>query len=240
MGVRRASPGERSVQLLLAAGAVALLAIWWSAAGRLSGAGTTDAITAFGRVTGLLGAYACLVVLLLMARVPALERTIGLVRLATWHRYAGTSAVVLIVVHVVATAWGYALGEDGNLLGELGSMIADLPGMVAATVGTGLLVLVALTCARAARRRLPYPLWWLIHVTAYVAVVLGFAHQLDTGDDFVGHPDRRRCVEGDRHRRARRGRLVADRAAAGRLLGAAHARRGRGAGRGRRLDLAGG
>src|SRR4051794_26262729 len=188
MGVRRASPGERGVQLLLAAGAVALLAIWWSAAGRLSGAGSADAVTGFGRVTGLLGAYSCLVVLLLMARVPWLERAIGLVRLATWHRYAGTSAVVLILVHVVATAWGYALSGDGSVLGELGTMIADLPGMVAATVGTALLVLVAVTCAGAARRRLPYPGWWAVHPTAYVAGVLGFAPPLDTGDDFVGRP----------------------------------------------------
>jgi predicted ferric reductase len=176
------------VQLLLAAGAVALLAIWWSAAGRLAGAGTADALTAFGRVTGLLGAYACLVVLLLMARVPWLERAIGLVRLATWHRYAGSSAVLLVVVHVVATAWGYALSQDDALLHQLGTMITGLPGMVTATIGTVLLVLVGVTCARVARRRLPYAAWWLIHLTAYAAVVLGFAHQLDTGDDFVGHP----------------------------------------------------
>src|SRR3954451_9719774 len=148
MGMRSASPGERSVQLLVAAGAVALLATWWAATGRLGGADAGEAVTAFGRVTGLLGAYAGLGVLLLMARVPWLERAIGLVRLATWHRYVGTSAVVLIVVHVAATAWGYALSEDASVLGELGSMIADLPGMVAATVGTVLLVLVGLTCAQ--------------------------------------------------------------------------------------------
>ena len=74
------------MQLVLAAGAVAMLAIWWSAAGRLAGAGFADAMTSFGRVTGLLGAYACLVVLLLMARIPWLDRVIGLVRMATWHR----------------------------------------------------------------------------------------------------------------------------------------------------------
>lgn len=176
------------MQLLVAAGAVALLATWWSAAGRVSGANAADTITAFGRVTGLLGAYACLIVLVLMARVPVLERAIGLVSLATWHRYAGSSAIVLVLVHVGATAWGYALSGDGTVLRELGSMIADLPGMVAATIGTALLVLVGLTCARAARRRLPYAAWWLIHLTAYAAVVLGFAHQLDTGDDFVGRP----------------------------------------------------
>src|SRR3954468_9099531 len=156
MGMRSASPGERSVQLLVAAGAVALLATWGAATARVGGTDAGEALTAFGRVTGLLGAYACLVVLLLMARVPWLERAIGLVRLAAWHRYAGTSAIVLVVVHVGATAWGYALGEDTGVLHELGTMVTGLPGMVTATVGTVLLVLVGLTCARAARSRLPY------------------------------------------------------------------------------------
>src|SRR3954453_16403511 len=130
MGMRSASPGERSVQLLVAAGAIALLATWWGATGRLGGADAGEAVTAFGRVTGLLGAYACLVVLLLMARVPWLERAIGLVRLAAWPRYVGTSGLVLVVVHAGATAWGYALGEGKGVLRELGTMITGLPGMV--------------------------------------------------------------------------------------------------------------
>src|SRR4051794_620877 len=188
MGMRSASPGERSVQLLVAAGAIALLATWWAATGRLGGADAGEAVTAYGRVTGLLGAYACLVVLLLMARVPWLERAIGLVRLTTWHRYVGSTAVVLVLVHVGATAWGYALAEHRGAPYELGNMITGLPGMVTATVGTVLLVLVGVTCGPAVRRRLPYGVWWLVHVTAYVAVVLAFAHQLDTGDDFVGRP----------------------------------------------------
>jgi len=169
MSTRSASAAERGAQLVIVAGAVALLATWWSATSRLSGAGTADAVTAFGRVTGLLGAYACLVVLLLMARVPWFERAVGLVRLARWHRYAGSSAVMLVLVHVVATAWGYALSEDRRVLDELGSMIAGLPGMITATVATGLLVAVGISCVHAVRRRLPYGLWWLVHLTAYAA-----------------------------------------------------------------------
>ena len=83
-----------------------------------------------------------------MARVPWLERSIGLVRLATWHRYVGTSAVVLVLVHVAAIAWGYALTEEKSCPRRARAMITDLPGMVAATIGTVLLVLVGVTCAR--------------------------------------------------------------------------------------------
>ena len=169
-------------------GGVALLAIWWAATSRVSGASTGEAITAVGRVTGLLGAYLCLVSLLLMARVPWIERSAGLVRLSVWHRYAGSTALMLILVHVAATAVGYGMFEDRSPLHELGSMIGEMAGMVTATVATGLLVLVGLSCVRAVRARIPYAPWWIVHLTVYAAVVLGFAHQIETGDDFVGRP----------------------------------------------------
>jgi ferredoxin-NADP reductase/DMSO/TMAO reductase YedYZ heme-binding membrane subunit len=185
MAAERVGAAERLLQAAVGVGAAAILVVWWTGATRLSGAGAGEAITAVGRVTGLLGAYLSLIVLLLMARVPWLERAIGLVRLASWHRYAGTSALTLILVHVLATVWGYAVIDDGGVGHEIGSII-DLPGMVRATVATGLLVALAVTSASALRRRLPYGAWWVLHLSAYVAVVLGFAHQLDTGDDFVG------------------------------------------------------
>ena len=179
---------ERGIQLLLAGGGLALLVAWWAATSRLGGAGTGEAVTALGRVTGLLGAYACLIALLLMARVPWLERGAGLVRLSTWHRYAGSTALMLILVHIAATAIGYGLVEDTGALHELWHMIGDMSGMVTATIATALLVAVGITCVHAVRRRIPYAPWWAIHLTAYAAVVLGFAHQIDTGDDFVGRP----------------------------------------------------
>src|SRR3954451_5162206 len=144
---------DRGIQLLLAGGGLALLAVWWAATSRLSGAGTGEAVTAVGRVTGLLGAYLCLVSLLLMARVPWLERGAGVVRLSTWHRYAGSTALTLILVHVAATAVGYGLVEDTGALHELWHMIGDMSGMVTATIATALLVAVGLTCVQAVRRR---------------------------------------------------------------------------------------
>jgi ferredoxin-NADP reductase/DMSO/TMAO reductase YedYZ heme-binding membrane subunit len=185
MTAEAVGPAERLALLAVAAGAVAILALWWGATARLAGAGTGEAITAVGRVTGLLGAYLSLVVLVLMARIPWLERGIGLVRLASWHRYAGSTALVLIGVHVVTTTWGYAVVDHTRVGHEIGAIL-DLPGMIRATVATALLVALSLTSAAGLRRRLPFGAWWLLHLSAYVAIVLGFAHQLDTGDDFVG------------------------------------------------------
>ena len=48
-----------------------------------------DLATSIGRLTGLLGAYFALVQVLLLARLPWLERLIGFDRLTVWHRRNG-------------------------------------------------------------------------------------------------------------------------------------------------------
>ena len=51
-----------------------------------------------------------------------------------------------------------------------------------------LLVVVAVTSARVARRRLQYETWHFVHLYAYLAVVLSFLHQVTVGRDFVDAP----------------------------------------------------
>ena len=41
---------------------------------------------------------------------------------------------------------------------------------------------------RAARRRLSYETWYGIHLYAYLAIALGFLHQLFVGTDFMHDP----------------------------------------------------
>jgi predicted ferric reductase len=54
-----------------------------------------------------------------------------------------------------------------------------------ATVSAGLFVAVAISSVRAARRRLSYETWYGIHLYAYLAIALGFLHQLFVGADFA-------------------------------------------------------
>jgi ferredoxin-NADP reductase len=58
--------------------------------------------------------------------------------------------------------------------------------MLLATAGTLLLVLVVVTSMRAARRRLRYESWHLLHLYAYLGVGLALPHQIWTGTDFAG------------------------------------------------------
>src|ERR1700720_3694754 len=63
------------------------LGVVGESAGSLRAAG--GVATASGRLTGLVGTYLMLIVLLLVARVPALERAVGQDRLVRWNRRLG-------------------------------------------------------------------------------------------------------------------------------------------------------
>ncbi len=45
-----------------------------------------------------------------------------------------------------------------------------------------------MTSYRLARRRMAYETWWSVHLYTYLALLLSFPHQVDTGASFVGHP----------------------------------------------------
>ena len=143
---------------------------------------------AIGRLTGLLAADLLLVQVLLMARVPLVERAFGQDRLARWHRWTGFTSFHLMLAHIVLITVGYAGTADTGVLGELWDLIVTYPGMLLATAGTGLLVMVVVTSVRRARRRLRYESWHLLHLYAYLGVGLALPHQVWTGTDFVGSP----------------------------------------------------
>jgi len=67
-----------------------------------------EAFTGVGRITALLAGYLALIEVLLLARIPVLERIVGFDRLTVWHRWNGHAVIDLILAHVVFTVWGYA------------------------------------------------------------------------------------------------------------------------------------
>src|SRR5947209_11788069 len=86
----RLAAGRRGIAaalwLAFAANAAAVVWLWLNGGGVSAVHGTGDALTSVGRVTGLVGTYLALVQLLLMARIPWLERLVGFDRLTVWHR----------------------------------------------------------------------------------------------------------------------------------------------------------
>ncbi|MBB5153846.1 ferredoxin reductase family protein [Saccharopolyspora phatthalungensis] len=150
--------------------------------------GPQGLVLALGRLTGLGGALALVLQLVLIARVPWLERRLGMDRLTSWHRWTGTWVLWLVSAHVVLITVGYAEQDRSPVLSEFGSLVSETGDLLLAAAGAALLVVVGVTSARAARRRMRYETWHFLHLGAYLAVLLGFLHQVTSGNDFVGSP----------------------------------------------------
>jgi predicted ferric reductase len=170
----------------LGLGITVALGISAESAGSLGAPG--GVATAIGRITGLLAAYAMVVVVLLVARIPPLERAIGQDRLVGWHRQLGPWPLYLLVGHAVFITIGYARAARDGVLHQFGQLLWTYPGILAATVGGALLIAAGVTSYRLARRRMAYETWWSVHLYTYLALFLSFSHQIGTGASFVGHP----------------------------------------------------
>jgi len=121
---------------------------------------------------------------LLVARPRWMERRYGLDRMLGWHRWVGTSAVFLVIAHAVVSLFAYGQLEGAAPLPELWNLMRTERWMWAATVSLVLFVLIGATSYRRLRQRVHYETWYFIHLTAYLAVLLGFGHQLTLGADF--------------------------------------------------------
>jgi predicted ferric reductase len=141
-----------------------------------------------GRFAGFVGTYLILVMIVLIARLPWLERAVGQDRLVGWHRRLGPWALWLITSHAVLITLGYARMSHTGFLRQLWVFLTTYPDLLAAMVGFGLLVMAGITSIRIARRRMHYETWWVVHLYFYLALALAFAHQVVTGVAFVGHP----------------------------------------------------
>jgi predicted ferric reductase len=145
-----------------------------------------DPVALVAHVSGMLAGYGVLGMLVLMSRWPVLERGIGADALARWHAAGGRTILTLVVVHAVfaVLAWSLLTGQDPvSALAQ----VMTWPGLVTATVGTLLMVVVAVASARSARRKLRWETWHALHLTMYLAVALTFSHQL-AGPDIAGRP----------------------------------------------------
>jgi predicted ferric reductase len=159
----------------------------WAHGGNLSSKTTGEALTSVARITGLLSAYMALIQVVLLARLPVLERIVGFDRLTVWHRWNGHATIDLVVAHVFFSVWGYALMDKFSIGKEISTMIwgGIYPGMIVATVGTALLIAVVATSYVIVRRRLRYEWWYAVHLLAYAGIALAWFHQIPTGNELV-------------------------------------------------------
>jgi len=129
-----------------------------------------------------------LIMVVLVARLPWLEVSVGQDRLIRWHRQVAPWAFGLIAAHVVLITLGYARAAQVGVLRQLWVFVTSYPDLLAAIAGFSLLVMAGVTSIRFVRRRLRYETWWVVHFYIYLGLALAFAHQIITGVPFIGHP----------------------------------------------------
>lgn len=178
----------RTVRLIALGNLLAIVGLWLYGGGITGVHGLGDAFISLGRITGLLGAYALLIQMLLLARVPFLEWVASFDRLTVWHKINGKLTLYLILAHVGFITLGYALLSRLSLPAQFLTFLTVYPGMYAALAGTALLIAVVATSIVIVRRKLAYQTWFLVHLMAYSAVALAWFHQIPTGHEFIGNP----------------------------------------------------
>lgn len=162
------------------------LALWGESSAALAAPGGW--FLAASRLFALTGTYLMLVMVVLMARVPALERAVGQDQLVRWHRTIGGWPIALIFAHIVTVTLGYAAMLHASWMHQLWSFLVNYPDILAAAASFVLLAMAGLTSWRIARSKMRYETWWVVHLYVYLALGLALAHQIRTGVMFVAHP----------------------------------------------------
>jgi len=143
-------------------------------------AGVGDIMTNLGILTGLVGTDLLLVMLVLAARIPVVDRAIGHDRAIAVHRSMGKPVLYLLLAHAILLLIGYGASQGIDPVPEIWSMLA-IPDMPLAFLGLGALVAVVVTSVVAVRRRFSYEAWHLTHLLGYAAVLVAVPHELSVG-----------------------------------------------------------
>ena len=140
------------------------------------------------RLSGMAGGYGLAILVVLIARLPWLERVAGQDQLVRWHRSLAPTTYWLVALHIAASLLAYGAMQGASVWTQLVDFIRHYPDMLSALVGFGLLTMAAATSVRQARRALKYETWWTVHLYTYLGLAFAFFHQIRTGVMFVGHP----------------------------------------------------
>ncbi|HEU0238311.1 MAG TPA: ferredoxin reductase family protein [Micromonosporaceae bacterium] len=183
---------RRILLTLIAAGLAIVIDSWWRQTTATEVVGAAGTLTAAGRLAGLVGGYLLLVQVLLMSRVPVIERASSGARRSRWHRDLGAYVVVVVCLHVLLITLGYAAANNSGIWHEVATLLTTYQDMITAVVSFGILLVVSLMAMRAIRRRLPYGLWHASHASVYLVLLFVYGHQLADGQQFVlSEPARR-------------------------------------------------
>ena len=143
---------------------------------------------AVNRLTALVGTSLLLIHMILVARVPWLEKILGLDKLTHAHKKLGKPLLYLLIVHTITALISYSISDGVGVLTTLLNLIGGYADLLLAFIGLLLMILVVVSSIRAARRKLSYEAWYLIHLLSYISIFVAIPHQFSLGTELLAEP----------------------------------------------------
>ncbi|WP_296666036.1 ferredoxin reductase family protein [Demequina sp.] len=163
-------------------GAVALML----ASGTVDVGSAAGFLTTMGRIAGIVASTMIMAQLILIARIPVVERVVGHDRAAKIHSQLGRLGFIVIIAHILLLIGGYALSIHTTFLDQTWQFVVGYGGpMFMASVGFVVLVAVVVTSYAIVRTRWRYENWHAVHLFSYLAVGLSIPHQFTDGESFL-------------------------------------------------------
>ena len=158
----------------------AIAVLLWATSGAATLTGHGRVVIVLGIIAGLVGTDLILVMLILAARVPAIDRVVGHDAAMALHGRLGKPALYLLLAHAGLLIVGYSLDSGEGIVTMVAALWAAVDVRLA-ILGLAALVVVVVSSIVAVRKVLPYETWHAVHLLSYVAVVLAVPHQLQQG-----------------------------------------------------------
>ena len=135
-----------------------------------------DILVSVGVLSALTATNALLMMMLLAARVPLIDRVLGQAKATSLHAKLGEWVVLGLVVHALFVLVGYSFLDHSSIVTESRYLWGDSTNFILAVFAMLALLTLAVTSFACARRRLPYEAWRAVHLLSYAAIGLAIPH----------------------------------------------------------------
>ncbi len=172
--------------LLFIVNAGVILYIWLgnSGGGIRTGSLSSTAI-AIGNLAGLFAFYFALWQLLLIGRVPWIEKPWGHDKLSRIHHILGLCAVGLLLFHPPLLIYGYSKEAQLGFISQFIFFLNNFDDILLALTGYLLFITIIILSLWIIRKRLKYEVWYIIHLMLYLAIIFTYQHQSKLGRDLA-------------------------------------------------------
>jgi predicted ferric reductase len=158
-----------------------ILYFWWTGSSFILKKGAEGSILlASGRLAGLLAQYLILIQLILISRVPLVEKVYGFDKLNELHRKIGYFLGATILSHPLLIILAYSKMSGLTPWAQY-LEITKMPKVFSGVLGLTVMLSLVVMALPPIRKRLSYGKWHSVHMFMYLAIGLIFGHQIKEG-----------------------------------------------------------